>query len=67
MEKIRDCEIRRGEFKNEVYVTYHNDKTEKIFSYYPDELTFSSDEFLGLTKEQALELYYNRDKQYLQS
>ena len=67
MEKIRDCEIRIGEFQNEVYVTYYNDKTEKIFSYYADELTFSSEEFLGLTKEQALNLFHKKDVEYLQN
>ena len=67
MEKIMECEIKKKKYENEVYVTYHNGITEKLFRYYPDELTFSSSEFLGLTKDEALRLYHKRDIEYLQN
>ncbi len=38
-----------------------------LFTYYYDELTFTEAEFVGKTKEEALELYRQRDIEYLRS
>lgn len=51
----------------EVYVTYEDGTEERLFQYYPDELSFSAQEFIGLTRSQALDLYRKKDIQYLQS
>lgn len=51
----------------EVWVTYSNGREEKLFSYYPDEIAFSADEFIGLTRDQAFALYTKRDVEYLRS
>lgn len=51
-----------------VYVRFAPDGEEhRLFDYYPDELHFAADEFIGLTPEQAHELKFQRDKAYLQS
>jgi hypothetical protein len=44
------------------------DGTEKeLFSYFPDEISFTPEEFIGLTEEEARSLKVNKDKAYLQS
>lgn len=51
-----------------VMVKLDNKEEEKeLFSYYPDEISFNSKEFIGLTEEQGRQLKFNKDKQYLQS
>ena len=51
----------------EVTVTFDDGSTEMIFWYYPDELSFSENEFIGLTRKEAIELKFIKDKAYLQS
>lgn len=50
----------------QVYVTI-NGKEEYLFEYYPDELTFTPEEFIGLTTDEARTLKFEKDKMYLQS
>jgi hypothetical protein len=38
-----------------------------LFDYYPDEISFRPDEFIGLTMKQAGTLKFTKDKAYLQS
>jgi hypothetical protein len=51
----------------EVWVTYEDGKEEKLFSYYPDEISFTEFEFIGLTKEEAHQLFHKKDVAYLRS
>jgi hypothetical protein len=51
----------------EVWVTYEDGKEEKLFSYYPDEISFTESEFIGLTKEEAHQLFHKKDVAYLRS
>jgi hypothetical protein len=51
----------------EVHVTYEDGTKQKLFRFYPDEISFQPSEFIGLTIEQALDLYQRKDVQYLQS
>jgi len=45
-----------------------DDGSEKIlFEFYPDELSFTEDEFIGLTEDQAHELRMKKDLEFLQS
>jgi hypothetical protein len=45
-----------------------SDGTEKLlFSYYPDEISFTADELVGLTEEEAKLLKFGRDRAYIQS
>lgn len=39
----------------------------ELFDYYPDELSFTAAEFIGLTLEQGHRLKYNKDVAYLRS
>ena len=65
--KIKECTIKLGNYENTVSVVYENGTTEDLFSYYNDELTFSPTEFIGLTKEESIDLFVKKDKEYLQS
>ncbi len=49
-----------------VFVTI-NDEEERLFDYYPDELSFHSGEFIGLTREEAIDLKRKKDVAYLRS
>jgi hypothetical protein len=51
----------------EVWVTYEDGEEEKLFSYYPDEISFEESEFIGLTRDEALKLYHKKDVAYLRS
>ena len=51
-----------------VYVKYAGSNEEHtLFDYYPDELHFNAQEFIGLTEEQARDLKYKKDLAYLRS
>lgn len=50
----------------QVMVTIDNQE-HLAFEYYPDELQFSPDEFIGLTLQEARDLKVKKDIQYLQS
>ena len=50
-----------------VAVTYNDGKEETLFSFYPDELSFSEREFIGLTRDQAMNLRHRKDVAYLRS
>jgi len=51
----------------EVIVTFEDMSTKTLFTFYPDELTFLSEEFIGLTEEEAHHLRQRKDIAYLQS
>jgi len=50
-----------------VAVTYNDGKEETLFSFYPDELSFSESEFIGKTRDQAMNLRHRKDVAYLRS
>lgn len=49
----------------EVWVVYDNGEEEKLFSYFPDEISFSPEEFVGLNRSEALSLRNKKDVEYL--
>lgn len=50
----------------QVWVTYENEEEEEmLFDYYPDEISFTADEFIGLTRQQALRLKNRKDVSFL--
>ena len=62
---IEDIQFRKDEWgPTEVWV---GSPLEVLFSYYPDEITFTRHDLMGLTHEQALALRHKRDVEYLQS
>lgn len=69
MEKrIKQCKIFEGRFTNIVGVVYDDGSVDdRLATYYPDELSFNEDEFIGLTKKEALDLMFQKDLEYLRS
>ena len=51
-----------------VMVKYAGAATEQhLFDYYPDEISFTSSEFIGLTRMEAVTLKCRRDADYIRS
>ena len=50
-----------------VMVTIGNEPEQELFSYYPDEISFTANEFVGLTVTEASDLKYKKDLAYLKS
>ena len=62
-----DCSADIFDIPN-VHVKYENDTDfTLLFDYYPDEISFTPDEFLGLTTKEARTLKFTKDKAYIQS
>lgn len=57
----------QGYFKAKVLAKLDDGQEGVIFDYYDDELSFAVDEFVGLTVEEAHELFLQRDIEYLRS
>lgn len=51
----------------QVFVTTQNGMEHYLYQYYPDEITFTEQEFVGLTLDKARGLKFEKDKTYLQS
>ena len=52
----------------EVWVQFEGEQVaEKLFSFFPDEISFSSHEFVGLTRDEAMRLFHKKDVAYLRS
>jgi hypothetical protein len=51
----------------EVHATLEDGSEVKLFEYYPDELTFTKEEFVGLTIDEAIHLKFKKDRKFLQS
>jgi hypothetical protein len=49
----------------QVYVKLEDGKEELLFDYYPDEISFTAEEFVGLTVSEAASLKFKKDKSYL--
>jgi hypothetical protein len=72
MKKIVSCTIspmpkKMFDDMPKVTVTYDDGSTEELFQYFPDEISFTESEFIGLTSEQAHELRHRKDVAYLRS
>jgi len=68
--KIKSARITKmpkkmGDKMPEVYVILTNGKEEFLFTYYPDEISFTEKEFIGLTIDEARHLKFIKDKAYL--
>lgn len=51
----------------EVKVRFDNGEVKTLYEFFPDEISFVSSEFIGLTEKMALDLKFEKDKYYLQS
>ena len=54
-------------YQNTVVAKFEDGSEEEVLTYYPDELTFSPDEFIGLDKAGVNVLFCRKDKEYLRS
>lgn len=50
-----------------VHAFFDDGTNEVLFEYYFDEISFSEKELIGLTKEQAFQLWKKKDLAYLRS
>ena len=57
----------KDRYGNEMQVRLNGGEWKRIFEYYPNELTFSTSEFIGKTEEECYEIRHNRDVAYIQS
>lgn len=68
---ITECEIKRSTIDPAVMlinVKYDNDsKWNLLRTYFPNELSFHPDEFIGLTDTDALNFCWERDLEFLRS
>lgn len=70
--KITDCHITKMpeslfDPMPQVIVTMEDGSEFNLFSYYPDEISFQPEEFIGLTRKEALDFFHKKDVSYLQS
>lgn len=65
--RITHLPERLGDQLPEVWVTLADGTEKMLFTYYPDEISFSESDFLGLTEDEARLLKFGRDRAYLQS
>ena len=50
-----------------VTATFSDGSLKTLFSFYPDEISFRPDEFVGLTEDEAYDLRHRKDVAYLRS
>ena len=50
-----------------VRVKFDTGEEKVLFEFYPDEISFSESEFIGMTEESARRLKFERDLKYIQS
>lgn len=48
-----------------VFVKLEEGEEKFLFEFYPDEISFSPKEFIGLTIEEAIHLKFTKDRDYL--
>lgn len=65
METLKRAEFLRDRFTTKVFGVFRNGHTEYLFRYYHDELWFSPEEFVGLTVEEARNVFHKKDVAYL--
>jgi hypothetical protein len=51
----------------EVFATTEDGREQRLFEFYPDEISFTPNEFIGLTIEEAKRLKGKKDLNYLKS
>ena len=54
-----------GDPMPEVHAVFEDGREKKLFEFYPDELSFAPEEFVGLTYEDGCRLKFVKDREYL--
>ena len=65
--KIKSVIFVKTGFSMNIYGSFEDGTKSILFNYFPDELSFTEEEFIGLTKEEAMELFHKKDKEYLRN
>lgn len=56
----------KGIFKTTIFAKFNNEPQEEfLLCHYPDEYYFTEDELIGKTKQQAIDLHFKKDLNYL--
>ena len=67
--KIIACELgpmpQLGDPMPKVTATFDDGRQKVLFSYYPDEISFTPEEFVGLTEDEARQLFGRKDREFL--
>jgi len=50
-----------------VTATFEDGSTKELFDYFPDEISFTEAELVGLTEQEARDLFHQKDVAYLRS
>ncbi len=50
-----------------VFVTFEDNREMFLFEFYPDEISFTPQEFVGLTLEEGKHLKFIKDKEFLKN
>ena len=48
-----------------IIATFEDNSTKTLFSFYPDEISFSASEFIGLTEAEARQLKSRKDRSFI--
>jgi antirestriction protein ArdC len=65
--RITDLPKKIGDPLPEVWATFQDGTDKMLFTYYPDEISFQAQDFIGLTEEEATLFKFGRDRAYLQT
>lgn len=64
--KIIRCEIGLEE-PREVIVQFDDREIKTLFHYYSDEVQFTESDFIGKTEKESRSMFFEKDKEYLQT
>ena len=65
--KIKSVKFLKDRFAVEAHAIFDDGKESVLFVYFPDELSFTEEELIGLTDEEAYNLFIKKDNEYLRS
>ena len=65
--RITDVPKKIGAPLPEVWVTFQDGTDKMLFTFYPDEISFEAQDFIGLTEDEATLFKFGRDRAYLQN
>ena len=64
--KIIRCEIELKE-PRKVIVQFDDMEIKTLFRYYSDEIQFTESDFIGKTEKESRSMFFEKDKEYLQT
>ena len=65
--RITDLPKNIGEPLPEVWAVFQDGTDKMLFTFYPDEISFEAQDFIGLTEEEATLFKFGRDRAYLRA